>query len=679
MFYNAKENSNGGQGGRTTDTQCKNVLIDNTDPVLFASNFPATVNTNQLNIDGIVYDTSSGGDLNFEDKTSDYNGIFDLSSYFAAISHENTSNSFDYLVDIDTVPSEEGELRVILQEGSSYITLTFNFEDNEIQLGQKGFFGISTDDSISVGPSFWNGKKTVRLSKFGGKVEAIVTSQDIGQTIELEMSTNIQPDMAGVVIKGEELSTLYEGRITNPLLLEQDDLSLQKSVFLQVNNEIRSVEKTQREYSFSEKLVNGIPYHGARFDVSLYAQDLSGRQSNAITKTIIYDLSGPGVFDVSVEPLGEGDSTYIEFGRSDALITLRAEDDFSLTERVLARYHDQEVWLDYNFESGLWEGTLLSSSLPIGNFGITFTAYDALGNVNVQTIEDVLSIEDRIDPVIVIDTRSTSFNSSNPTFTFNTDEQSSCTITYTDAQGNTVERSLGGFGTSHTAQLNNLPGGEGQEISTPGVIDCIDTTGNSVSQLVNLIVDRRPPVYTIGTRTFDLRPDEIKRNEASYTALESAGYILFFEADEPVKCKYDLGNTNSNQYNQLSEPFLQTELGNYEINDQSAEHFISTRQDFTAICKDGAGNQGVVKKISIKVDPSIDPFIIGLPKSTSESFVEFQTVRDLDCTYNLAGQGTQNVNGVTQGGLYSYNIPLSLSEEGKLQAISDLWVNNRSS
>ncbi|MFT4326242.1 MAG: carboxypeptidase regulatory-like domain-containing protein, partial [Candidatus Woesearchaeota archaeon] len=644
-FENSKEVNGEVQGGRRTDIICEDIFVDTIDPVIVVNRMPSVTNQNHVQITGFVYDGSTALDVSFSDVTSDFRTLFDTKEYEGFF----TESSGDIIVTLDFSSASEktGLFKIVLGSSSNYDALVFNFDAKEIQLGSRRFTGFQIQDRFSVYNSFFETPKTVLISRTNNQLQAKIIDTQVSNLVDLEMQSNLGHSQVGFVRTTNAPVTLK-----NPAVIENDIYP--KRIFTYINNEIREVVTTTRDFSFSIPLSQGTPFHGATYDVIVFARDLAGRTSDHVEQRIQFDASGPIVTNVEVLPL-ENEGNYVEYG-TDATLRVRAVDEFGVRS-VIAQFgplqRRQEVTLTQTeIGSDVWEATIPTRSLPIGTFSLDITTTDLSGNTLRQEFPGAIVIDDRIAPSFIINTNSTFYNSQRPVFSFKTDEETSC-IAF-DNQGGEIYRSQG-FSRDHafTIEFNSEEIANVDMFTKEITLECRDRNDNMRDYVFDITYDIRPPVYTIKTDTQNLIPRFIQRHTAEYISLFVDDFRFYFEADEPVTCRIGTFDT----------PGFQT-------SGQSSEFLVSSELTVNAYCKDRAGNVGQEKTVKIVLDRSAPLHLFNLQDSYVTNVQEaqditFRTIRDTSCSYSINGGSSSTIQKTSSSpNQFDFRIPANVFPQG---------------
>ncbi len=457
-----------------------------------------------------------------------------------------------------------------------------------------------------------------------------------------------------------------------------------KKLFFKINSELIKTVDTLSNFSFQTTLTRGTPVHGNKYELTMYAQDVSGKQSESYSKIITYDLSGPEVKDLKVQTLSTGDNygSNMEFGYR-GQIRLTAEDDYSGVSKVLVEIEGIQSELKFNALNGKWEGAINSQDLPIGNFTPKITLYDGLGNINVVYLTDAVEIIDAINPAFTINLKRQYFNTDAPFIDINTSVLTSCSIKYT-AKNNINYSHL--FSTSYSKDFSvqvksQLYSDVDDEVKNIIRVDCVDRNGSKVARMFNTFVDLKKPVYFAGISSLSAEKVITMRNEIDYLGLKAEDYLLYFKSDEPVNCRYAKSNelsSNGYGYNYTLRNFIRNFTNsrdtNYIVNDVSDGIYLQdkTSYDYKILCEDRAGNQGNIKTIKISVDSDSRPYLFNLDEkhiinnnnsnsnNNALQGINFYTARPTECTYSINSSEIKNLEhkNISQN-IYEYTVNTS--------------------
>lgn len=686
LCYNAIENTvsrNGvTEGGLSSQTVCVSVRADSSDPILIVDTIPATVNINQLSVSGAIYETGiSVSSISFSEDSS-YKGLLEIINppkYYASILSDSVQFSdFSYAIelDLDNLPAtaDKGTLELLYGHTSPtrYNAFVIDFESNTLYFKSRGLTN-QRSSPLSLDDSFFNGKKSIRLRQSNNGM--VATIQDlVGETITYQTSGfTASSGQFGVLITDETSSrsalfNALNNKLSNPQILLGDSSSLSdvdKTIYLTINNRLDSVVRTNRHFTFNTKLTQGVPRHGDRYDVSIFSESPSGRQSLPVKRTVIYDLSGPNVKEHTISPTRQqNDTSYIEYLHP-AHFSLLVEDDYSGVSRVIILVDDVPA-TELSLSNGNWEGVVPTENVPIGNHTVRVEMYDGIGNRNIVSLENALRIENREDPKIVFSLNKTYFSTETPNILLQTDVPARCTVTYRDAsdQLRTLELT-GNYVREHSGQLQALASQEGREISTDLRFICTDRGGNTITSVIPIVIDKRPPVYSVLPYEFDLAVLNKYRHLSEYRVLRPSTQVLTVFSDEPVKCRYTRTMGSPGNFQGAS---------SYRLTDETSGFFLpqGRTETFTVICTDRAGNDGIAKQVRFTVDENAPPSLLHLPEvvrvnaeSGSSIDISFESVRPLVCEYTIGSESGEvepdYPDGVFSLFRYTISLPSSVS------------------
>lgn len=670
VCYNAVENVINNEGGLKSDTVCNNVFVDLDDPQLVLDFLPQSINTNELDLSGKVYDEFSFDTVNF-DLNKDHDSFLTKTNYYTSfVEGVNAINSFDYVTTIDFtklsqmvaddpgLKIRDGIIYVIFQykSASTYGGLVFDVENNKVSIGLKnGLVGFKEVETVQVSPNYFTGTKEIRITKDSSGLRALVKDQFSINDIELvsegstfnklyngQFGIMVQDDSSGDLffesLKSSigELKLFFEGR--------EPYKSLNKKVYFKINQNLKSVIDTESGFEVTTKLIEGVPRHGNSYTVSFLAKDLAGRESELVSKKVVYDLSGPVVKDITFASLFEQESyDYVEYA-ANSIVTVDVSDDYSGVSKVVVKVRGVEQELSYDSVSNSYTAMFNTSQLPAGRHDVEVTSYDGIGNRNIEFLENALLVEDRIDPIINLQLDSQFFNTPTPLISLTTDELAMCSANYVTQEGNEVNtRTSSTYSLDHEIQIESpLEHENNSEVATEIVLVCNDENQNKVSMLLDVIIDLRNPIYYITPNIEDLSVINKERHELDLLSVRAADKNFYSFADEPVKCRVSEGNLVSYENMQgfvASHKFTQQ--------DRSRSFLIPNgmSRDFYFLCEDRAGNLGNLKEIKIRANSDALPQVLGLKEKVnvnledSPDSIRFKTIRkDIICEYDLGGE-----------------------------------------
>ncbi|MGM5483820.1 MAG: hypothetical protein ACQER9_02790 [Nanobdellota archaeon] len=677
VCFMSTENKLEEYGGKEEDTKCLNIFVDKTTPSIYINSIPKYTNENSLSVTGKVYDSFKKSSISFS-RDKEFENILDMSlglkKTYSSFMEKTSSESKEMMLrtnlplgTYNEILNENGEDKISGQyyiffdykSPRNYGALVFDFSKDKIYLEIKDGSVKKYNIDSGLGKDYYKGNKDISISKEDRYIDVKI-KEESGKTIKYSKGitdlSKIDGEKLGVLIKdksNDKLKEAFYGK--NIDLFNYYNLKtfnkINKKVFIELNGNIKKVIGTKGSFSYNSMLSRNNPKHGQKFNVKVYSESVSGKKGNEENINIVYDLSGPFTKKPEFLPtIDQETNDYIEYGSS-ADISFEASDDYSGIRSISLSIRDETFEIEDKGNS--WKSRLDLSNIPIGKHDVKITSYDNLGNKNIQLFEDALIIKDKINPFIVDDGKNGEYyyNENTPELKLETYEPASCRIKYISDAGSQITQQISSSRkTRHSVKLNEpLSSEKGKEINTESTLICEDVNGNKIVKIINIIIDKRFPIYSINLDDSNLKPLDIKRDSETYLGFSRFSKTFHVFSDEPVKCRYT--SNNKEDFENMDKYFLGN---NYSKEKKTPSIFINTPKDkdFKFICRDRAGNDGIIKHIGIKTDKTSKPYLFNLPETIymnqeymsgnieqSEKFmIEFTSMRDIDCSYEINGK-----------------------------------------
>ncbi|MFW5746471.1 MAG: carboxypeptidase regulatory-like domain-containing protein, partial [Nanoarchaeota archaeon] len=585
----SEENVIADMGGKTTEVQCHDVLVDKLNPVLVEESFPTATSSTRLRIAGRLMD------VHYEKRSwrlADVEGeaveryVEDQPNTFVA--------NFDLMADVSLRYNEdEHPIASILfryKGPQQYYAATIDAHDPDrhvIRI-QRMLPGLSKLETVAEEEVMFESGKKYPLSVRADDARLVFSYA--GSKIEIQ-------DEAGFAAlgSGQVGAQMYKMGARSPrfsvqnIKLQDHDIYSSNTLFIKRNGHLVSETTTTGPFNISIPLSDGSLSHGQTFEFQVYGEDLADRASNTIQKTVYYDIEGPAIAEVTFVPLQNEDPEYVEY-QTESKVVVDVSDEYADVVAVRVTAGNQAVDLVKDGEN--WEGSFPTEELHIGKHDVFVMAQDSAGNQESEMFEDGLWVDDRLNPVIQFQFDQP-YRTSNlhPTLDIETTEQSSCTLQYSDKTRilRTLPFDQPG-GDMHSVELGfSLAHEEGKNVKTNFSVTCTDLAGNAATKMGDIIVDLRSPIIAARGNDFDMILDSYDRVHKKYAVVTRSDRQLLVDADEPVVCRYDPKKT---EYAEMRYDFRNTAEATPRTSDFSDPFTLSdgSVHVYHVSCQDSVGN-----------------------------------------------------------------------------------------
>jgi hypothetical protein len=339
----------------------------------------------------------------------------------------------------------------------------------------------------------------------------------------------------------------------------------------------------------------------------------------------------------------------------------------------------------YSVNQGVWTSfdtsfTLSTSGLDGMESNITFMCEekDNAGNIGIGNIT---AIFDKKGPTVEIIEPPNGFTqTTTPLIRVRTNEHASyCTLEYTPISGPTNQQTVtmstvDGFLFSH--QIDSLNPLYSQQ-DNPIAITCEDDYGNVNTEYETITLDEEKPHITgvelTSVTSYLEEEDENYAYFMMYSGSTTKIKVTATDNSGGVRCKYDRDNVAFSDMDYAFENFT---MYLNEITTQDLVFQIYETRTYYIKCQDQGGLiSDNTYEVKITLDPTLPIKVIYLEPgeytNQGDPEIKIRSSLDADCTIEYSGQGSEDMDKTTTGGMYYHTIQASQTGASPLDHETD--------